>query len=84
MRRRLGRLEEHGGRGPGGGAWETPMYARIYFKHLENHRREEAGEPPIPLTPEEERYERETENDPAWRAYWEQMDKRIEEYEHEE
>lgn len=63
--------------------WETPMYVRIYFNHLENHRREEAGEPPIPLTPEEEAYERETEKDPALRAYLEKMDQQIGEYEFE-
>ncbi len=62
---------------------ETPMSVRVYLKHLENHRREEAGEPPIPLTPEEERCEREAENDPAWRAYWQEMDRQIEEYEFE-
>ncbi len=63
--------------------WETPMDVRVYFKHLENHRRAEAGEQPIPLTPEEEQYERETEKDPAWRAYWQEIDQQIEEYEFE-
>ncbi len=63
--------------------WEIPMDVRVYLKHLENYRREEAGEEPIPLTPEEEQYERETEKDPAWRLYLQKLDKEIEEYEHE-
>ncbi len=63
--------------------WKTPMYVRLYFKALENYRREEAGEEPIPLTSEEEHYERERERCPAWRAYWEKIDKQIEEYEFE-
>ncbi len=63
--------------------WETPMSLQVYFKHLENYQREEAGEQPIPLTPEQEQYEREIEKDPAWRAYWREMDKQIEEYEFE-
>jgi hypothetical protein len=71
LQRRLGRAE----------AWEIPMYVRVYLKHLENHRREEAGEQPIPLTPEEKHYERETDRDPAWRAYCQELDRRIEEYE---
>lgn len=77
---RLRRLET---KTTGPETWETPMYVRLYLKHLENHRREEAGEPPIPLTPEEEQYEREAEKDPAWRAYWEDLDRRVEEYEFE-
>lgn len=79
IERRLERLETQSA----GKAWEIPMYTRIYFKHLENHRREEAGEPPIPLTPEEEAYERETEKDPELRAYWQEIDRQIEEYEFE-
>ena len=59
------------------------MYVRVYFKHLGNYRREEAGEQPIPLTPEEESYERERKKDPVWRAYWQKMDQQIEEYEFE-
>lgn len=77
------RLEKLEAKATGPETWETPMSLRVYFKHLENHRREEAGEQPIPLTPEEEDYERERENDPAWRAYWQKMDKQIEEYEFE-
>lgn len=79
LERRLTNLEA---RAPGT-KWEMPMYTRIYFKHLENHRREEAGKPPIPLTPEEEAYERETEKDPVLRAYWQEIDRQIEEYEFE-
>jgi len=77
------RLEKLEANTTGAKAWETPMYLRVYLKHLENHRREEAGKPPIPLKPEEERYERETENDPELRAYFEKIDKQIEEYEFE-
>jgi hypothetical protein len=77
------RLEKLEAKTTGAETWETPMYVRVYIKHLENHRREEAGEAPIPLTPEEERYERETEKDPAWRAYWQKIDRQIEGYEFE-
>jgi len=47
---------------------EAPVYLELYFKHLANERREQAGESPIPLTPEEERWERETDEDPEFRA----------------
>ena len=77
------RLEKLEAKTTGAETWETPMYVRVYIKHLENHRREEARETPIPLTPEEEHYERETEKDPAWRAYWQKIDRQIEEYEFE-
>ena len=80
IERRLERLEA---KTTGDETWETSMYVRLYFKALENHPREEAGEEPIPLTPEEEQYERERDKDPAWRAYWREMDKQIEEYEFE-
>ena len=52
---------------------EIPRALEVYFKHLENERREQAREPPIPLTPEEERWERETDQDPEFRAYMEQL-----------
>jgi hypothetical protein len=52
---------------------ETPVYLKVYFKHLENERRGQAREPLIPLTPEEERWERETDNDPEFRAYMERI-----------
>jgi hypothetical protein len=77
------RLEKLEAKTTGAETRETPTYVRVYFKHLENHRRQEAGEPPIPLTPEEERYERETEKDPAWRAYLEKIDEQIQAYEFE-
>ncbi len=80
IERRLEKLEAST---TGAKAWEIPMGTRVYLKHLENYRREKAGEPPIPLTPEEEQYEREVENDPRWREYWQKMDKQIEEYEFE-
>jgi hypothetical protein len=48
---------------------EAPLELELYFKRLENHRREQAREPPIPLTPEEEQWERETNEDPEFRAY---------------
>jgi hypothetical protein len=34
---------------------EIPLGLQVYFKHLENERREKPREPPIPLTLEEER-----------------------------
>lgn len=77
------RLEKLEATTTGAKTGETPMSVRVYLKHLENYRREEAGEQPIPLTPEEEAYERETEKDPALRAYLEKMDQQIEEYEFE-
>jgi hypothetical protein len=67
MKGRLSRLEAT--RSTAAGHDQTPVYLDPYFKHLENHRREQAREPPIPLTPEEERWERETNEDPEFRAY---------------
>jgi hypothetical protein len=55
--------------------YETPMELEIYFKHLENERRKQAREPPIPLTPEEERWERKRDEDPEFRAYMERISK---------
>jgi hypothetical protein len=52
---------------------QTPVYLELYFKRLENHRREQAREPPIPLTPEEEQWERGTNEDPEFRAYLERI-----------
>ena len=70
-RRRLERLEA----ASGGGRRETPdMALELYLKALENHRREQAGEPPIPLTEEEERYEREMDNDPEFQRYWQLLE----------
>ena len=57
--------------------YETPAYVGLYFKRLENHRREEAGEPPLALTPEEERCERDGE--PEFRAYVERINQQREE-----
>jgi hypothetical protein len=63
-RKRLERLEATGDT-----PHESEVYLELYFKRLENERRKQAREPPIPLTPEEERYEREMDNDPEFRAY---------------
>jgi hypothetical protein len=51
----------------------------LYFKVLENERREQAGEPPIPLTLEEKRLEHERDNDPEFRAYMERISEQREE-----
>ena len=67
MKRRLERLEAT--QSTAAGHDEAPVYLELYFKHLENERQEQAREPPIPLTPEEERWERETDEDPEFRAY---------------
>ena len=73
IKRRVERLEAtHDATG-----YETPLALDIYFKRLENLRREQAGVPPIPLTPEEERWERET--DEKLRAYMEQLNQQREE-----
>lgn len=53
--------------------YETPPEVALYFKQIENARREQAREPPIPLTPEEERMERARDNDPEFRAYMERI-----------
>ncbi len=71
-RKRLERLEVNHS-----APYGTPAYVGLYFKHLENHRREEAGEPPIPLTPEEEQCERDVE--PEFRAYVERLNRQREE-----
>jgi len=52
---------------------ETPLALEVYFKTIENERRRQAREPLIPLTPEEERWRRETDNDPEFRTYMEQI-----------
>jgi hypothetical protein len=68
IKRRVERLEAtHNATG-----YQTPPELELYFKRLENIRREQAREPPIPLTPEEERWERGT--DEKLRAYLEQLD----------
>jgi hypothetical protein len=67
MKGRLERLEA--AQSTTAGHDETPVYLSLYFKHLENERRKQAREPPIPLTPEEEQWERETNEDPGFRAY---------------
>jgi hypothetical protein len=72
MKRRLERLEATHNAGAG---YEPPIALDVYFKRLENERREQAKEPPIPLTPEEERWERKTNEDPKFRAYMEQVSK---------
>ena len=64
LRRRLEGLEATQNAAVG---YETPLGLEVYFKHLENERREQAREPPIPFTPEEEQWERETDKD--LRAY---------------
>jgi hypothetical protein len=69
LRRRLEALEA--GQGV---RHETPMALGVYFRAIENHRRLEAGEPPVPLTEEEEQYEREMNNDPEFQAYWELLE----------
>jgi hypothetical protein len=71
MKRRIERLEAI--QSTAAGRDETPVYLELYFKHLENERREQAREPPIPLTPEEERWERETDEDPEFRAYMDRI-----------
>jgi hypothetical protein len=76
LKRRLEGLEATQNAAAG---YEIPLALEVYFKHLENHRREQVGEPPIPLTPEEERWERETDNDPKVRAYMAQVSKQREE-----
>ena len=53
---------------------EIPMSLQLYFKALENYHREQAGNPLIPLTEEEKRYEREMNNDHEFQAYWKQLD----------
>ena len=72
MKRRLEDLEATQNAAVG---YEIPLALQVYFKHLENERREQARELPIPLTPEEERWERETDNDPKIRAYMERLSK---------
>jgi hypothetical protein len=57
--------------------YKTPAYVNLYFKRLENLRREKAGEPPVPLTAEEERCEQEIA--PVFRAYAREIDRRREE-----
>ncbi len=47
----------------------TPVSLELYFKTLENERRKQAREPPVPLTPEEEKLRREIDEDPKFRAY---------------
>lgn len=76
FKRRLEKLEA---RTTGAETRETPVDVRVYLKAIENERRKQAREPPIPLTPEEERLERETDNDPKIRAYWEKLEKQREE-----
>jgi hypothetical protein len=71
-RRRIERLE-----GARRVSHETPAYVDLYFKRLENHRREEAGEPPIPLTPEEERCD--PDGEPEFRAYVKRISQQREE-----
>jgi hypothetical protein len=58
---------------------EAPVYLELYFKQLENERRGQARKPLIPHTPEEERWERETDNDPEFRAYMERISNQREE-----
>jgi hypothetical protein len=71
MKRHIARLEV--ARSIAAGYDETPVYLELYFKHLENERREQAREPPIPLTPEEETLQREKDEDPEFRAYLERI-----------
>ena len=66
-RLRIERLETN--QSTAAGHDETPVYLELYFKRLEGHRREQAREPPIPLTPEEERWKRERDEHPEFRAY---------------
>ena len=72
-RRRIERLEAT--QSNTAGQYETPLALEVYFKRVENERRKQAREPPIPLTPEEERWVRETENSPRHRAYWKTLAK---------
>jgi hypothetical protein len=74
MKRRLEQLEATHNAGEG---YESPIALDLYFKRLENERRKQAGEPPIPFTPEEENWQRETDKD--LRAYLEQVSKLREE-----
>ncbi len=76
VRKRLERLEAETSTSS---TCEASLVLNLYFKRLENERRKQAREPPIPLTPEEERLERETDNDPEFRAYMEQINKQREE-----
>jgi hypothetical protein len=58
---------------------ETSPELELYFKVVENERRKQAREPPIPLTLEEKRLEHERDNDPELRAYLERISKQREE-----
>jgi hypothetical protein len=60
-----------------GAGYETPIALDLYFKRLENERRKQVAEPSLPLTPEEERWERETDKD--LRAYLARISKQREE-----
>jgi hypothetical protein len=60
LRDRLGRLEAAQRAGE---PRETPPHLALYLKHAENARREMDGLQPIPLIPEEEELERESERD---------------------
>jgi hypothetical protein len=60
-----------------GAGYETPIALDVYFKHLENERRKQAREPPIPFTPEEENWQREMDKD--LRAYLTRISKQREE-----
>ena len=71
-RRRIERLEAT--QGTAADHYEAAVSLSLYFKRLDNERRIQAREPPIPLTPEEERLERETNEDPEFRAYWKMLD----------
>jgi hypothetical protein len=54
------------------------MALELYFRALENHRRLEAGEPPIPLTPQEQAWQEATDNSPEMLAYWETLEQQRE------
>jgi hypothetical protein len=73
-RRRVERLEDI--HNPSA-RYEISPALELYFKHLENERRKQAGEPPIPFPPEEENWQRKTDKD--LRAYLEQLSKQREE-----
>ncbi len=60
-------------------ACESSLALDLYFKCLENERRKQAREPPLPLTPAEERYQGEMDNDPEFLAYMKRINQQREE-----
>jgi hypothetical protein len=74
LRKRLERIEAQRSP-PADATTEGQWEANLYCKLVENCRREQAGEPPIPLTPEEERHVQEMDSVPELIRYFHQLDK---------